>query len=71
MYQAPTNPGTGADGGSEQSVRVCLAAVAPAMVYSPEQTWSATYEPSLALERGTLFPELDKPWLGEEACDDD
>lgn len=35
-----------------------------AMVYSPKQEWGETYEVNVALERGTLFPELDKPFLG-------
>lgn len=35
-----------------------------AMVYSPKQVWGETYEVDVALERGTLFPELDKPFLG-------
>ncbi|MBQ3077337.1 MAG: spore coat associated protein CotJA [Clostridia bacterium] len=69
MFRASNDNSAGT--GAEQNARVCLADVALAMVYSPEQTWNATYEPALALERGTLFPELDKPWLGEEGCADD
>ncbi|HWQ50765.1 MAG TPA: spore coat associated protein CotJA [Terriglobales bacterium] len=34
-----------------------------AMVYSPEQMWGATYDAELGLERGTIFPDLDKPFL--------
>lgn len=34
-----------------------------AMVYSPKQVWGETYDVNVALERGTLFPELDKPFL--------
>ena len=34
-----------------------------AMVYSPFQEWESTYDAMLALERGTIFPELDKPFL--------
>lgn len=32
-----------------------------AMVYSPVQTWRDIYDIDYALERGTLFAELDKP----------
>lgn len=34
-----------------------------AMVYSPKQRWGETYDVNVALERGTLFPELDLPFL--------
>ena len=33
-----------------------------AMTYTPWQCFRNTYEPSVALSRGTLFPELDLPW---------
>ena len=32
-----------------------------AMVYAPYQTWRQLYTPEVALERGTLFQELDLP----------
>lgn len=35
-----------------------------AMVYAPAQTWQNLYEPGKALQQGTLFAELDKPFLG-------
>lgn len=41
-----------------------ISAPSLAMVYSPKQVWGETYEVDVALERGTLFPELDKPFLG-------
>lgn len=34
------------------------------MAYVPFQEDSSTYEPSEALKRGTLFPDLDKPFYG-------
>lgn len=37
-----------------------------AMAYVPMQTWQNLYEPDVALARGTLFAELDKPFVGEE-----
>ena len=35
-----------------------------AMVYSPRQYWRDAYSPAEALDRGTLFRELDKPLTG-------
>lgn len=43
------------------------ALLALAMGFVPVQAWEDPYEPELALVRGTLFPALDKPFLGEEA----
>lgn len=42
-----------------------------AMAFVPYQTWEKAYEPDVALERGTLFPALDKPFLGKEALTHD
>jgi hypothetical protein len=36
--------------------------VSLAMVYSPCQAFADLYEPEAALERGTIFRELDKPF---------
>ena len=36
----------------------------PGMAYVPFQQWGETYEPSRALDSGTLFPVLDKPFYG-------
>ena len=36
-----------------------------AMAYIPIQRWEKTYEINLALDRGTIFPELDFPFTGE------
>ena len=35
-----------------------------AMCYVPMQKIKAVYEPELAWRQGTLFPDLDKPFLG-------
>lgn len=35
------------------------------MAYVPYQQWKNVYEPSVALDRGTVFEDLDKPFLGE------
>ncbi len=39
-----------------------------AMAYVPWHQLQEVYEPELALERGTLFPELDKPFRGGVMC---
>lgn len=36
-----------------------------AMLYVPYQSWRKIYEPAVGLERGTIFEELDKPFIGE------
>lgn len=41
--------------------------LALAMGFVPRQTWEEPYEFEMALRRGTVFPSLDKPFLGEEA----
>lgn len=38
-----------------------------AMAYVPFQKWEKPYDPEAALCRGTIFPSLDKPFIGEEA----
>ena len=35
------------------------------MLYVPYQTWQKLYDPVVALDRGTIFEELDKPFIGE------
>lgn len=35
-----------------------------AMAYVPFQQFNTTYTPEKGLEMGTIFPELDKPFLG-------
>lgn len=35
-----------------------------AMAYVPFQQFNTTYSPEKGLEMGTIFPELDKPFLG-------
>lgn len=41
----------------------CIDSLPLAMAYVPVQKWGKTYEPDVALSRGTLFPDLDKPFL--------
>lgn len=35
-----------------------------AMAYVPWQSWTKTYEPEIAWNQGTIFPDLDLPFLG-------
>lgn len=42
--------------------------MALAMQYVPVQQWEEPYDEETALSRGTIFPALDKPFLGEEGC---
>ena len=39
-----------------------------AMAYVPWQHWNTTYETDVALCRGTIFPELDLPFLCYGRC---
>ncbi len=39
-----------------------------AMAYVPWQQWKDVYEPEVALKNGTLFPELNKPFLAGGRC---
>lgn len=40
------------------------AKIAIAMAYVPDQIWEKPYDVNEGLDRGTLFPALDKPFLG-------
>lgn len=42
-----------------------------AMAYVPMQKWRNVYDADVALERGTLFSELDLPFIGEAAVDNE
>lgn len=39
-----------------------------AMAYVPWQEWRALYAPEKGFHRGTIFEELDKPFLGKGGC---
>ncbi|HIV69220.1 MAG TPA: spore coat associated protein CotJA [Candidatus Butyricicoccus stercorigallinarum] len=45
--------------------------LALAMGFVPDQLWQNIYNDDVALARGTIFADLDKPFIGEEAvhCD--
>lgn len=38
-----------------------------AMAYVPRQKWQNIYDAKVGLARGTIFADLDKPFIGEEA----
>ena len=40
------------------------------MAYVPWQKWQDIYSSEIGLQRGTIFAQLDKPFIGEEACDE-
>lgn len=42
-------------------------AMSVTMLYVPVQVWETPYDDQTALERGTVFPSLDKPFTGEGA----
>lgn len=39
------------------------------MAYVPFQTWGSVYDDKTAFIQGTVFPDLDFPFCGEEVCD--
>ncbi len=39
-----------------------------AMAYIAMQQWNSLYPAELGMERGTIFAQLDKPFIGEEAA---
>ena len=45
-----------------------LANMPVAMAYVPWQFFQDVYEPDKALQYGTIFPELNKPFYGKGGC---
>ena len=45
----------------------CIDSLPLAMVYMPKQKWGDLYTESVGFERGTIFSQLDKPFLGKES----
>ena len=41
----------------------CLTSLPLAMAYVPWQVWKAVWEPEEAMAHGTIFPQLDLPFL--------
>ena len=48
----------------EQLNSACIDSLPLAMAYVPMQKWKTIYNNDVALNRGTIFPELDLPFLG-------
>lgn len=44
---------------------MCINELPLAMAYVPMQKWRKIYKNEVALERGTIFKELDLPFLGD------
>ena len=49
-------------------VATCIDSLPLTMAYMPMQQLDTVYEPEDGLERGTIFPELDKPWNPGGSC---
>ena len=47
----------------ENTQRDCLSDMSVAMAYVPMQRWNQVYDMSRGLTRGTIFPELDLPFV--------
>lgn len=76
MMQDSNNPMRNADdmrmedNGVSMNGRIASDSIDPAllslaMAFVPRQSWEEPYAPDVALSRGTIFPGLDKPLLGE------
>lgn len=48
--------------------RDSLADLPPGMAYVPWQYFNDVYDPDKALQYGTIFPELNKPFYGRGGC---
>ena len=51
-------------GGIEKLDAKCIDSLPIAMCYVPIQNWRDLYSADVGLDRGTIFSELDKPFLG-------
>lgn len=49
----------------------CIENLPLAMAYVPMQSWKTVYNNDVALNRGTLFPELDLPFTGHGGMKND
>ena len=58
FYRRETGCGCGGNGAVTDSGETL-----PAMAFVPVQTFGAVYEADAGFPRGTIFPELDKPFL--------
>ncbi|WRS28165.1 spore coat associated protein CotJA [Oscillospiraceae bacterium MB08-C2-2] len=51
---------------SAASEAECGYCITLGMAYVPKQLWQKLYEPEIGFGRGTIFSELDMPFIGEE-----
>lgn len=64
-YAAPSRQSESCGCRQNGNNRSCSVDGCPAaMAYVPWQVWKDIYEPCKALATGTIFAELDKPFLG-------
>lgn len=55
----------GRENNSQNNTQInCIDSLPIAMAYVPMQKWNTTYEPDEGFNHGTIFPELNLPWLG-------
>lgn len=66
MENLSTKPMTDFDGCGEVSEDLLCKKMVIGMAYVPMQKWENLMEPEEALERGTQFRDLDKPFFGED-----
>lgn len=59
-------PMTVCDNHCEESEDLLCEKMVIGMAYVPMQKWENLMEPEEALERGTQFRDLDKPFFGED-----
>ena len=58
-----------ASNGIEKVDAKCIDSLPLAMCYVPMQQWRDLYSADVGLERGTIFSELDKPFLGRRTTE--
>lgn len=47
-----------------EKISACIDHLPLAMAYVPMQSWCDVYELQVGFRKGTMFPELDKPFYG-------
>lgn len=51
-------------GCNQRELDACVDQLPLTMSYVPMQQWNQVYDLQTAFQRGTIFPELDKPFFG-------
>ena len=59
---------TGGCGSESRQARWGVTNRPVAMVYAPIQEWRSIYDCEMGLNRGTIFAELDLPFVGCKGC---